>query len=44
MWHPWEGDEQLQLGEFLERLFVAAGGDRKRPRLAPDKNPQLGDA
>eukprot|EP00435_Cladocopium_sp_Y103_P062257 s637_g23.t2 len=34
-------DEQLQLSEFLERLFLAAGGDRKRPRLAPDKNPKL---
>ena len=40
----WEGDEQLQLSEFLERLFAAAGGEghRKRPRMAPDKNPQLG--
>lgn len=34
-------DEQLQLSEFLERLFLAAGGNRKRPRLSPDKNPKL---
>ena len=36
------GDEQLQLSEFLERLFAAAGGNRKRPRLVPDRNPYPG--
>ena len=35
------GDEQLQLSDFLERFFQAAG-ERKRPRLAPEKNPCLG--
>lgn len=34
-------EEQLQLSEFLEQLFAASGGNRKRPRLAPDRNPKV---
>eukprot|EP00437_Effrenium_voratum_P068791 CAMPEP_0181486196 /NCGR_PEP_ID=MMETSP1110-20121109/46985_1 /TAXON_ID=174948 /ORGANISM="Symbiodinium sp., Strain CCMP421" /LENGTH=379 /DNA_ID=CAMNT_0023612277 /DNA_START=26 /DNA_END=1161 /DNA_ORIENTATION=- len=34
-------DEHLLLSDFLERLFKVSGGNRKRPRLAPDKDPKL---